>query len=137
MEKSQKQFRLLPHYFKQIGASLILFTLFLFIPGALFLISPDPSEDYRQLTQIISLDIVIAGLFLYCLAEDKVEDELILLLRMQAIAFAFTFGVVNVIIQPIVNFLFSGHFVDVKSQQVVLTMLVVYQVVFIFKKKNR
>lgn len=137
MEKHQNQFRLLPRYFKQIGAGLITFTVLLFIPGALFLNSPDPSEDYKQLTQIISLDIIIAGLLLYCLAEDKVEDELILLLRIQAIAFAFIFGVLNVMIQPIINFLFSGHFADVRSQQVVLTMLVVYQVIFIFKKKNR
>src|SRR5450432_1913779 len=99
METHQRQVRLLPNYFKKIGIGVILFAALIFIPAELSL-RQDQSVSNRQLFQVISLDLLIAGMVVYCLAKDRVEDELIALLRMQSVAFAFLLGVFNVIIQP-------------------------------------
>jgi hypothetical protein len=136
MEKSHNQFRLFPNYFKKIGAGIILSEAIIFISGVLFFKDSKLFEDYRQIIQIISVDFIIASLLLYSLAKDKIEDELKLLLRMQSLAFAFIFGVMYVIIQPLANLFFYGQILDVKSQQVVLSMLLVYLIIFIYKKKR-
>ena len=136
MQKRQNQFRLFPNYFKKIGVGIILSQALILITGVIFFKDSKLYKDFSPLIQLISVDIFIVGLLLYSLAMDKVEDELILLLRMKSLAFAFIFGALYVIIQPLVNLFFAGQIPDVKSQQVVLSMLLIYLVIFIYKKKK-
>lgn len=127
--------RLLPNYFKKIGLVLMFLTGLAFI---YFVISrPEVVRNDKDLVRLIFLSLLILSLTLIAVARDKMEDELIQMLRLQAMAFAFLYAVCHPIIAPILSLLLEGSWGQVSSHLLVLNMLVIYLLSFSFMKYTR
>ena len=92
MEQPQKSLNLLPNYYKKVGLGVFVFTLFIALPSAWFLKQSAPQllSAYKTLLPTLFMDLLIVGLGLYAFSKDKVEDELITLLRLESMAYAFS-----------------------------------------------
>jgi len=88
----------LPHRFKIVGLAVIL------ISGAAILINIW-SVDNLEIKQVAKYGILV-GLLFISMSKEKIEDELVRLLRMQSYTFAFIAGVVYTLLSnPIVNYI--------------------------------
>ncbi len=76
------------------------------------------------------------GLFFFALSKNKIEDERTLGLRLKAMAFAFLWGVLYVVVWPLVNHLFKFSLKALSGQQVMFSMLIVYLIIFFLQKKK-
>jgi len=139
-QKFQPHFRLLPNYFKKIGIGF----LFAFIILELLYFYQkkfDPAiyENYRDIYDILFSDILIIGLFFISIAKEKIEDELIMLIRLQSIAKAFILGIVFVIGTPILGYFWHGHIQEVQGQNIIVGILTgyitFYYMVYLRKEK--
>jgi hypothetical protein len=108
IDKSNKQVLradagMLPHYFKNIGIGIIALSILLAI------ILKTIGIDFLPILQAktILLDLMILGLLLSAWAVDKVEDELIVLVRLKSMEWAFHWVVLYVIVMPLVDLLFG------------------------------
>ena len=129
----------LPNYFKKIGIGIVLFAIIVFIPFIKWFkkFSPEDFENYQVIFKIIFKDVIYIGFLLFALAKEKVEDELIVKIRLQSLASAFIFGIVWVITKPIFHYMLQNEIEDLHSQDVIMPMLIVYIILFHFSKKNR
>jgi len=93
----QPKFRLLPNYFKKIGIGFVLFAFIILIPLFHYWKTLEFAGNYKQFFYVPFFDILILGLLLYSMAKEKIEDELIVLIRLQSIAKAFIVGIFFVI----------------------------------------
>ncbi len=119
----------LPNYFKRIGFGVfILSFLALFINKFTF-----NDLDFR----LISKYGMLVGLLLVSISKEKIEDELIIRLRMQSYTFAFVFGVIYALVLPlivnVIGFLIPSKEVggyNVNGDFVILWMLLSLQVFY-------
>jgi hypothetical protein len=58
-------------------------------------------------------------------------------IRLKAMAFAFSWSVLYVIVQPLVEVVFKDPVQDSTGQQVVLSMLFVYLIIYYLQKRVR
>ena len=137
IDKSNKQLLradagMLPHYFKNIGIGIIAFSILLAI------IFKTIGIDYLPIlyAKTIVLDLLILGLLLSAWAVDKVEDELIVLVRLKSMEWAFHWVVLYVIVMPLVDLLFGDPISELKAHPLVLSMLIAYHVFYFFQKRN-
>lgn len=136
-QKYQPQLRLLPNYFKKIGIGLFLFAIIL-TPLSHYLKSFEfyTIGNYKFAYHVVSSDILIIGLLLYSMAKEKIEDELISLIRLQSIAKAFVFGIIILIIIPFIGCFVEGHIQEVEGQAIIFFTLLSYVHQFYSMKKN-
>lgn len=140
MQKQKKSISLLPNSFKKIGLGISLLII-LALPILLYFLKEKTNEllylhESKWWLRTLTFDILILGLTLYALAKEKVEDECIMLLRLEAMAFAFLWSVMYVIIYPFTQYFVQQSFVEVNAYQVVLSSLGVYILMFTYKKKK-
>lgn len=90
-----------PHSFKKIGIGILIF-LFISLFFIKFLIA-DSDIDSSQLKIVFQYGI-LAALLMIVVAKEKIEDELVIKLRMQAYTLAFIFGVIYAIVLPFVDY---------------------------------
>ncbi len=102
MSKDQYELRLLPNYFKKIAWGIII-SSFIFQKVA---ISYNLSIDWSISTKILEIGI-LTGLLLLMITKNKVEDELISKIRLQAFASSFIFSIICFIISSVFNLLDS------------------------------
>ncbi len=76
--------------------------------------------------------LILAGLFLVAVSRDKVEDELVGLIRLKAFELSFRWGVLYVIVDSILPMAGIG----MSGFSLVLSMLILYLLVFNSKKKQ-
>jgi predicted neutral ceramidase superfamily lipid hydrolase len=76
--------------------------------------------------------LILAGLFLVAVSQDKVEDELVGLIRLKAFELSFRWGVLYVIIDSI----FPSAGIGMSGFSLVFSMLILYLLVFNSKKKH-
>ncbi len=138
LQKHQPHFWLLPNYFKKIGIGFVLFDYIILIPLAHYWEKFEFYRigNYKDAYYVVFFDIFIIGLLLYSMAKEKIEDELITLIRLQSIAKAFVFGIIVVIIIPFIGCFVNGHIQEVKGQAIILFTLVSYIYQFYSMKKN-
>ena len=80
--------------------------------------------------------IVVLGLILIAWTREKVEDELIVHMRLKAMGMAFILGIVYVVTIPFIDLL-GGHIPAVlTSTQLIIGMLLIYLVSFSIQKKR-
>jgi len=134
----QPQIRLLPNYFKKIGICLFLFAIIALKLLYIYLkeLNSVWFENYHDFLRLVRFDISIIGLLIFAFAKDKIEDELTLLIRLQSIAYAFTFAVLFVVIKPLFAFIDHGRISEVDGRLIITIMLVVYISTFILRKKK-
>jgi hypothetical protein len=128
-----------PNYFKKIGAGTVLFTVAVLMPASIWLkdVNPAVFENYKSLFRILFIDLIYIGFLLYIGSREKIEDELIVKIRLNSLAFAFIMGILWVIMQPVINFILSKQMENIPDQGIVLFMLVFYTIIFHFSKRNR
>jgi len=132
MNNNNRPLKLLPHSFKMIGGILAA----LGIAAAVFFKYYPPASVPRESLKIILLNIMILGLLLSAIARDKVEDEMSLYLRAQAMVFAFLWGVIRVVVAPFIDMMFHDPIKVPGAQEVVLSMLLVFIVFQNFLKSK-
>lgn len=126
--RRQKMLKLLPNQFKFIGSIVVLFAVITVI--LLKEKAPLLLPAYKPLV----INAVILGLSVIIWSKDKVEDEMILTIRLRAMAGSFVAGVVYVFVAPILDFLFTDPVGIIDAQQVVLYMLIGYLLSYYIQK---
>ena len=91
----------LPNKFKVIGFGIFIISL-LFILASPFILE---NYEYNGLLDKVTKSALLLGLLAISISKEKVEDELIIILRMKSYSYAFIGGVLYVIIMPFINYL--------------------------------
>ncbi len=110
----------LPNYFKKIG-------IWLFIISFISLFINAFSINDLVIRAIIKYGMLI-GLLLVSISKEKIEDELVVKLRMQSYTFAFIFGVMFTLMMPFVDYFFDYIF---KTNEAVIKDMGDWQILWI------
>jgi hypothetical protein len=131
----QNQTGLLPNKFKKLGWVIVLLAiLFALVVGAGVI----PLEASIKVSmRHCLLNVLILGMLLIAWAKDTVEDELTILIRFRVLGSAFIWAVLLVIIKPFIDILLQDSISEMGAQQLVLSMLFYYLMVYNIQKRNR
>jgi hypothetical protein len=126
---------LLPVYFKKVGLVVMILA---FVP-AIIVKSLDIElvQTQKELFRVFTLNVFILGLLFVALSKDKVEDEMTVAIRLKSMAMTFTWAVLYVIIKPIIDLLFKDPIGNLTGQEVVMSMLFVYLIMYYLQKLGR
>lgn len=94
-------------------------------------------QSQKELFRVFTLNAFIVGLLFVAWSRDKVEDEMTIAIRLKSMAFTFSWAVFDVIAKPIVDLLFKDPIQDLTGQQVVMSMLFVYLIIYYVQKIGR
>jgi hypothetical protein len=92
LQRMQLQFS-----YKKIGLGLALISLGLVIASKLFI-----QAEYISMFAKYGM---LIGMLIYSISKEKIEDELIIKLRMQSYAFSFITAAITLLAQPIINYI--------------------------------
>ena len=135
LQKTNKKADLLSNYCKKIGIAVILLAL---IPAVIVKaknIQLTPAN--KELYSLLTMNAIILGVFFIAWAKDKVEDEMTIALRLKAMSWSFSTAIFVVITKPIADLFVHDPIIDIKGQQLVLSMLFGYLIMFFILKRNR
>ena len=132
---NKKQAVLLPKYFKIIG--LVVMILAFVIAVVVKAMNIEMLQSQKELFRVFTLNAFIVGLLFVAWSRDKVEDEMTIAIRLKSMAFTFSWAVFYVIVKPIVDLLFKDPIQDLTGQQVVMSMLFVYLIIYYVQKIGR
>lgn len=133
MNKTQNDLRLLPAIFNKIGFTLLLLSVLF---AALSISKILPIDKVLAMTLFNS--VILISLLLLALTKNKIEDELTLKIRLKALAGTFIYGVVVVIVEPLISLLFNGNFLfDNAAPELLVSMFLFYFFMLYILKKNR
>jgi energy-converting hydrogenase Eha subunit F len=126
----------LPHIYKKIGVFIVLLSFIIMI---VFKSIDDEALWIRPFLK----HVMLIGLLITSLSREKIEDELIEVLRSKSYALAFIIGVLYTMLQPIANYIVD--FIQGKQEgpieigyvQVLLFMLLIQVGFFELLKRNR
>ena len=126
---------LLPNYFRKIGITVMVLA---FVPLVIVkIVNVTLSPVSKEVFRLLSMNAFILGLLFIAWARDKFEDELTIAIRQKAMAWAFIWSVLYVIIRPFTDMFVKGPIGEVKGQELVLSMLLVYLLFYFVQKKAR
>ncbi|MDD4216802.1 MAG: hypothetical protein PHZ24_05655 [Bacteroidales bacterium] len=132
MDKTQKDFNLLPPIFKKIAFGIILIVILFVILNVTKVLRID-----KQIAKTITMSFFLIALLLLAITKNKIEDELTLRIRLKAFAASFLYGVAFVIVKPFVNLLFDGTFLlDMGVEQLLLSMFFFYFIMMFIMKRS-
>jgi len=86
----------LPNYFKKIGGVLTIGCLLLVLINR-----PLWDSDFMRMVGKFG---ILCGLLFVSISKEKIEDELVTQLRMRSYRFAFIWGVLYTLFQPLINY---------------------------------
>ncbi|SDS13055.1 hypothetical protein SAMN04515667_1479 [Formosa sp. Hel1_31_208] len=128
----------LPHSFYKLGMIIVGASIVMMFVRAFAL-----EGDYDILKEVLK-KVLLIGMLLMSIAKDKVEDELIVKLRLQSYTYAFVTGVIYALVMPYVDFGVSNivHgggevYKDLGDFQVLIFMLLVQLLCFTALKRSR
>lgn len=126
---------LLPFYWKKIGLAVMVLA---FVPAVIVkALHVDIAPASKELFRLLTMNAFILGLLLIAWAKDRVEDEMTIAIRLKAMGWAFVWAVLLSIIKPLIDLLFRDRIGDMKSQELVVSMLFVYLLMYYLQKKGR
>jgi FtsH-binding integral membrane protein len=126
---------LLPHSFKKVGIAVMVLA---FIPAILVkAIGIAMAQTQKELIRVVTLNVFILGLLFLAWSRDKIEDEMTLVLRLKSMGFAFLWGVLLVVVEPLINVFFKNPIENSRAQGLVISMLLVYLTLYYLQKKGR
>ena len=134
-KRRKKEPELLPVYFKKIG--LVIMILAFVSPIIVKSMNVELLVNQKELFRVLTLNAFILGLLFVAWSKDKVEDEMTVFIRLKAMSWTFTWAVLYVIITPFVDFLFKDPIGVLTGQQVVMSMLFVYLIMYYLQKMGR
>jgi hypothetical protein len=119
----------LPNKFKAIGFGIFIISL-LFTLALPFTLE---NYEHNNLIDKAVKSLLLIGLLVISISKEKVEDELIITLRMKSYSYAFIGGVLYVILMPFINYLIvflysSNPKIDGVSDFTILGMLLTIQI---------
>ncbi|MFK7750572.1 MAG: hypothetical protein AB8B65_19430 [Kordia sp.] len=127
----------LPHSFKKIGIVLVAVSIVFLISRKLF------DLEISETIKFILKRVILVGLLFVAIAKEKVEDEMIRIIRGQAFSMAFIAGVVYTLLQPAINYMVSlivekdkEPLTDLGDFQVLWFLLTMYLLFFYMIKKR-
>ena len=133
MDKSQFELRLLPIYFKTVALGIMLVTFCFSLLSVFEIITFD-----KEVAKTISKSVFLIALLILAISKNKIEDELTLVIRLKAFTASFIFGVLIVIIDPIINLFFEGMLLlDKGVTELLIGMLLYYFFMFFLMKRNK
>lgn len=134
-KRSQKEVVLLPKYFKKIG---LIVMIFAFVPILVYRSSDiEMLPSQKELLMIFVLNAFILGLLFVAWSKDKIEDEMTFAIRMKSMAWTFSWAVFYVIVKPFIDLFFEDPIQDLTGQEVVMSMLFVYLIMYYLQKFGR
>ena len=133
IDKKNNRLKLLPNYYKKIGIGLILLTALIFI--FLIIIRPTATQNTKELVKILLQSFFLIGLLIIAIARDRVENESIYFLRLKSMSMAFVFGVVYVIVNPLISILF-GYIEVMAARELIIDMVLFYLILFYIQKRK-
>jgi ATP/ADP translocase len=95
------------------------------------------SQTQREMFRILSMNIIILGLSFIACSKDRIEDEMIVHIRLTAMATSFIFAICYVIINPIIDLIFQDPIKEMTGQQLIGSMLGFYLIVYYLLKRKR
>ncbi len=132
---NKKEAILLPKYFKKIGLVVMILA---FVPAVVVRsMNFEMVHSQKELFRVFTLNAFILGLLFVAWSKDKVEDEMTVAIRLKAMAMTFSWTVLSVIVKPIVDLLFKEPLKDLTGQQVVMSMLFFYLIMYYLQKIGR
>ena len=126
---------MLPNYFKKVGIAVIALTVLAVV--VIKLSGLQLSVRQLELAPTMMLNFIIVGLLFITLSRDKEEDEMTLVLRWKAMAWAFLTGSMYIIVLPIVNFIMQNPYTPITGQYIVMFMLIGFLLVYARLKRTR
>jgi hypothetical protein len=134
-KRRKKELVLLPVYFKKIGLVVMILA---FVPAIIVKsMNVELVQTQKELFRVLTLNAFILGLLFVVCSRDKVEDEMTLSIRLKSMSWTFTWAVLYVIIAPIIDLLFKDPIGTLTGQQVVMSMLFVYLIMYYLQKMGR
>jgi len=128
----------LPHYFYKIGLLIVGVSIVMMFVRAFAL------EGEQVVLKEGLRKILLIGMLLMSVARDKVEDEMVVKLRMQSYTYAFVAGVLYALIMPFVEYGVSNAlkpegeaFHDIGDFQLLLFILMIQLLCFHTLKRMR
>ena len=133
--KRKKKTMILPAYFKKIGLAVIVLSI---VPGAITkAMGVHHTQAQKDIWFTFSLNGFLLGLLFIAVSRDKVEDEMTLSIRLRAMAFAFVWVVLFVIIKPFIDLLSDSQIAVLTAQDAVGSMLFGYLIMYYLQKLDR
>lgn len=126
---------LLPVYFKKVGLVVMILA---FVPAIIIKsLGIELVQTQKELFRVFTLNAFILGLLFVAWSKDKVEDEMTVAIRLKSVAMTFTWAVLYVIIKPILDMLFEDSIGNLTGQEVVMSILFVYLIMYYLQKLGR
>ncbi len=134
-KRRKKEPVLLPVYFKKVGLVVMILA---FVPAIIVKsMNVEMVQTQKELFRVFTLNAFILGLLFIAWSKDKVEDEMTVSIRLKAMSWTFTWAVLYVIISPFIDLLFKDPIGVLTGQQVVMSMLFVYLIMYYLQKFGR
>jgi hypothetical protein len=134
-KRRKKEPVLLPVYFKIIGLVVMILA---FVPAIILKsMNVELMQSQKELFRVLTLNAFILGLLFVAWSRDKVEDEMTGAIRLKSMSWTFTWAVLYVIIAPFIDLLFKDPIGELTGQQVVMSMLFVYLIMYYLQKLGR
>ena len=132
---NKSQSGLFSNFYKKVGIGIMILA---FIPAIVFkILNIEFVQTQKLIFKMITMNSFILGLFIVAWSRDKIEDEMTIFIRLKAIAFAFIWGVIMVIIKPLMDLAFQDPIENYSGQYIIGSMLFVYIIMYYYMKKKR
>ncbi len=131
----KKRPALLPLYFKKLGITVMV----LAIVSAVIVKSMNVElvQTQKELFRTLTLNAFILGLLFVAWSRDRVEDEMTVFLRLKSMSWAFIWAILYVIMNPFIDLIFKDPIGILTAQQMLLSMLIVYLIMYYLQKNGR
>ena len=128
----------LPHYFYKIGMLIAGLAIVMMFVRAFAM------EGDQEVLKEVFKKVLLIGMLFMSIARDKVEDEMVVKLRMQSYTYAFVAGVIYALVMPFVEYGVSNamkpegeEFHDIGDFQLLLFILMIQLLCFHTLKRMR
>jgi hypothetical protein len=120
-----------PHRFKFVGCAILFITgtLAIFLQMSELFENFVGSETFRALMR----SSILIGMFFIASSRERIEDELVGLIRLKSFEWAFRWG----ILYTIFDLIFPNNAIELSGFSLIFSMLIVYMLVFYAKKRER
>lgn len=133
MNTAQQDLRLLPRKFRKVAFGIMSLTVLLAVLSILKVLTID-----KEIIQTIAKSGFLVSLLLLAITRNKIEDELTLRIRLQAFTASFIYGVVIVVVEPLIRFLLGNSLLSAMGVTALLiSMFLFYFLMMFLMKKNR
>jgi hypothetical protein len=132
--KRARTLRLLPTSFKTVGMVVMVLAIASLVLVKVMHVQID--SPAKELLRILTVDLFLVGLLSIAFARDRMEDEMTTELRIRSMASAFLFAVIFVMVMPIISLVAGDPIEDMKGQQVIMTMLIIYLLRYYTSKRR-